>query len=286
MEDLDTEQFIEEVRKRTAIWDSSSDDYKNRDLKKNQWAEVCMVLYPDFLGLDANDRMRTVMELQSKWKHIRDSYVRSLRMKRTKSGRRIAKNYIYARQLEFLRAITTSRRTVECSPEHQPEVLVNSVDEFEYFGNVIEDSTTTRGGIGGVVVNGTLDGGIGGAGGIAGDGGGGQSSVGMPPDGEGKSENGEPSRKYSTSTTQQRRRRTTFMEQNVRNYIDSYDRERMDHRMDEPSSSSCDDMDFFRSMLPLIQVLPLYERMKFRMDVMRIGLEYFEKSRALVQYSE
>lgn len=59
MDDLDTEQFIEEVKKRTAIWDSSSDDYKNRDLKKNQWAEVCMVLYPDFLGLDANDRLRT-----------------------------------------------------------------------------------------------------------------------------------------------------------------------------------------------------------------------------------
>uniref|UniRef100_A0A1Q3EVY2 Putative alcohol dehydrogenase transcription factor myb/sant-like protein n=1 Tax=Culex tarsalis TaxID=7177 RepID=A0A1Q3EVY2_CULTA len=276
MEDLDTEQFIEEVRKRTAIWDSSSDDYKNRDLKKNQWAEVCMVLYPDFLGLDANDRLRTVMELQSKWKHIRDSYVRSLRMKRTKSGRRTAKNYVYARQLEFLRAITTSRRTTECSPE-QPEVLVNSVDEFEYFGNVIED---TGGGVGvgvGIVGNGNVEVGTGDGGG------GGQSSVGMPQDGEDKSENGEPSRKYSTSTTQRRRRRATFMEQNVRNYIDSYDRERMD-RVEEPNS--CDDMDFFRSMLPLIQVLPLYERMKFRMDVMRIGLEYFEKSRALVQYSE
>lgn len=274
MDDLDTEQFIEEVKKRTAIWDSSSDDYKNRDLKKNQWAEVCMVLYPDFLGLDANDRLRTVMELQSKWKHIRDSYVRSLRMKRTKSGngRRTAKNYVYARQLEFLRAITTSRRTTECSPE-QPEVLVNSVDEFEYFGNVIEDT----GGGGGA--NGMLEVGVGGDGT-------GQSSVGLPQDGgEDKSENGEPSRKYSTSTTQRRRRRTTFMEQNVRNYIDSYDQERMDRdRVEEPSS--CDDMDFFRSMLPLIQVLPLYERMKFRMDVMRIGLEYFEKSRALVQYSE
>lgn len=272
MDDLDTEQFIEEVRKRTAIWDSSSDDYKNRDLKKNQWAEVCMVLYPDFMGLDANDRLRTVMELQSKWKHIRDSYVRSLRMKRNKSGngRRTAKNYVYARQLEFLRAITTSRRTTECSPE-QPEVLVNSVDEFEYFGNVIEDAG------GGIGANGIVEVGIGDAGG--------QSSVGIPQDGEDKSENGEPSRKYSTSTTQRRRRRTTFMEQNVRNYIDSYDRERMDHhRVEEPNS--CDDMDFFRSMLPLIQVLPLYERMKFRMDVMRIGLEYFEKSRALVQYSE
>lgn len=283
MEDLDTEQFIEEVRKRTAIWDSSSDDYKNRDLKKNQWAEVCMVLYPDFLGLDANDRLRTVMELQSKWKHIRDSYVRSLRMKRTKSGRRIAKNYIYARQLEFLRAITTSRRTAECSPEHQPEVLVNSVDEFEYFGNVIEDTRGGGVGVGGIGVggvNGNLDAGIGDGGGGGGD----QSSVGIPQDGEDKSDNdGQPSRKYSTSTTQRRRRRTTFMEQNVRNYIDSYDRERMD-RVEEPSS--CDDMDFFRSMLPLIQVLPLYERMKFRMDVMRIGLEYFEKSRALVQYSE
>jgi hypothetical protein len=34
MDDLDTERFIDEVKKRKAIWDSSSEEYKNINLKK------------------------------------------------------------------------------------------------------------------------------------------------------------------------------------------------------------------------------------------------------------
>jgi hypothetical protein len=56
MNDLDTERFIDEVKKRKAIWDTSSEGYKNINLKKSQWMEVCVVFYPDFEGLDAKEK--------------------------------------------------------------------------------------------------------------------------------------------------------------------------------------------------------------------------------------
>lgn len=37
---FDTERFIVEVERRTAIWNVSSPDYSNRELKKRQWEEI------------------------------------------------------------------------------------------------------------------------------------------------------------------------------------------------------------------------------------------------------
>jgi hypothetical protein len=34
------------VKKRKVIWDSSSEEYKNRNPRKSQWIEVCTVFYP------------------------------------------------------------------------------------------------------------------------------------------------------------------------------------------------------------------------------------------------
>lgn len=37
---FDTDKFILEIQSRKAIWDLSSDEYSNRDLKKKQWEEI------------------------------------------------------------------------------------------------------------------------------------------------------------------------------------------------------------------------------------------------------
>jgi hypothetical protein len=97
---------------------------------------------------------------------------------------------------------------------------------------------------------------------------GGASSVGNQDDNERVEV--EQSPKYSPSTLQRRRRRK--LEQKIEDYIDSYQREKI-ARTEEPS---CDDMDFFRSLLPLIKPLPLYQKMKFRMDVMKMAMEYLK----------
>lgn len=45
---LDTERLIDEVKKRKAIWDNSTEDYKNKKLKNEQWFEICNVFHNDF----------------------------------------------------------------------------------------------------------------------------------------------------------------------------------------------------------------------------------------------
>lgn len=43
MEEIDVELFIDEVKKRPALWDSTSDLYKNRQLKRDGWKEICEI---------------------------------------------------------------------------------------------------------------------------------------------------------------------------------------------------------------------------------------------------
>lgn len=40
---FDTERFIAEIESRPAIWDISSDEYTNRNLKKRSWEEVVQI---------------------------------------------------------------------------------------------------------------------------------------------------------------------------------------------------------------------------------------------------
>lgn len=37
---IDTEQFIIEIESRQALWDTSSQDYSDRDLKKKCWEDI------------------------------------------------------------------------------------------------------------------------------------------------------------------------------------------------------------------------------------------------------
>lgn len=56
VETMDIEQFIEEVGKRPALWDSSSNLYKDRVLKRDGWREVCQIIYPKFEEVDEKEQ--------------------------------------------------------------------------------------------------------------------------------------------------------------------------------------------------------------------------------------
>ena len=56
MDDLDVERLIDEVRKKKSIWDTSTEEYKNRNVKKIEWNELCTVFYPNFDELGAKER--------------------------------------------------------------------------------------------------------------------------------------------------------------------------------------------------------------------------------------
>ena len=45
---INMEDFIYEIEKTPAIWDSSSDDYSNETVKLNTWKSVMVAFLPDF----------------------------------------------------------------------------------------------------------------------------------------------------------------------------------------------------------------------------------------------
>jgi hypothetical protein len=45
---FDTDKFIELARARPVVWDINSDDYANRNLKKEAWNELLNLMINDF----------------------------------------------------------------------------------------------------------------------------------------------------------------------------------------------------------------------------------------------
>lgn len=46
---VDTKLLISEVEKRTIIWDTSHEDYKDKNKKNEAWIEVCSTLIENFV---------------------------------------------------------------------------------------------------------------------------------------------------------------------------------------------------------------------------------------------
>lgn len=49
---FETESLIREVECRKALWDISSDEYSDRDLKKRKWEEITNIFSGDNLSED------------------------------------------------------------------------------------------------------------------------------------------------------------------------------------------------------------------------------------------
>lgn len=52
---INIERLIELVQERTCIWDLSSEDYKDKNVKKEAWREICEELIIGFNDLDNKD---------------------------------------------------------------------------------------------------------------------------------------------------------------------------------------------------------------------------------------
>lgn len=50
VEKINTEDLIHEVENHPAVWDSSIEQYSNKNEKRNAWSEIIMHLIPDFEG--------------------------------------------------------------------------------------------------------------------------------------------------------------------------------------------------------------------------------------------
>ncbi|CAH1958843.1 unnamed protein product [Acanthoscelides obtectus] len=85
MDNFDTEKFIIDIQNRPSIWDSSSADYSNRDLKKKCWEEIVDLYGGE--GQTVEQKKDLGLVLQKRWKSIRSCYAREVkRQKNLKSG--------------------------------------------------------------------------------------------------------------------------------------------------------------------------------------------------------
>ncbi|KAK7068460.1 hypothetical protein SK128_022615 [Halocaridina rubra] len=110
-------KLISEVGKRPALWDPSNEEYKNKKKKAEVWLEVWRSIYLDYEKKTAEETKQIGKELQSRWKSIRDAYIRNCRILKdeSKSGSEAVKThrYIFAEQLSFLGKVGEYRGTTD-----------------------------------------------------------------------------------------------------------------------------------------------------------------------------
>jgi len=54
MENVNTEDFISEIQKCPAIWDSTSDEYSDKIKKRNAWEDVVRKFCAGFAGFSSS----------------------------------------------------------------------------------------------------------------------------------------------------------------------------------------------------------------------------------------
>ncbi|CAH1986863.1 unnamed protein product [Acanthoscelides obtectus] len=126
MDNFDTEKFIIDIQNRPSIWDSSSADYSNRDLKKKCWEEIVDLYGGE--GQTVEQKKDLGLVLQKRWKSIRSCYAREVkRQKNLKSGSGATNRkseYIYFKQLQFLQKVVAIREKEDDEEENSESTEV------------------------------------------------------------------------------------------------------------------------------------------------------------------
>ncbi|XP_050677748.1 uncharacterized protein LOC126974334 [Leptidea sinapis] len=128
---LDTERFIIEIQNRDALRNQSSDDYSNKNLKRQLWLELTDIFGGE--NLEEKEKGELGLSLQKKWKNIRDTFMRELkRRKGAKSGSAAKRKsaYIYFDQLQFLMPTLEINETSASLSETTPEENDNQTNEL------------------------------------------------------------------------------------------------------------------------------------------------------------
>ncbi|VIO90045.1 Uncharacterized protein BM_BM6406 [Brugia malayi] len=100
-----SEAIIWAVEQLPCLWNLACEDYRDRTKRRQGWSTVSRMLIHDFENKDLTERQRIEKEIQSKWKNIRDCYVRDVRRKNgegIKSRGKRTREYIHAGLLAFL----------------------------------------------------------------------------------------------------------------------------------------------------------------------------------------
>ncbi|XP_026292478.1 uncharacterized protein LOC113216861 [Frankliniella occidentalis] len=102
---METEQLIAEIERRPGIYDSGCPQYQDRVAKWTLWCEVCEIMTPRWHQLDEDRKAARVKELQKRWKSLRDSFMKELKLQREmqRTGQTAnRKKYVFFDQMTFL----------------------------------------------------------------------------------------------------------------------------------------------------------------------------------------
>lgn len=81
------EFFISEVQRHTSIWNKKSKDYKNVFVKSNSWNEILANVRSTFADeICVRFKMNSVEGLKGNWKNLRDTYSKTKKKAKGKSG--------------------------------------------------------------------------------------------------------------------------------------------------------------------------------------------------------
>ncbi|CAH1999388.1 unnamed protein product [Acanthoscelides obtectus] len=109
MNTIDTESFIREVRARSVIWDSTLSGYSYKNEKRKAWRDLCRIFLEGFHDRTEAERCKLEIELQKKWKNLRDCYTRELNKQNNVGHTQLRKKYVFFDMLSFLYPVCINR---------------------------------------------------------------------------------------------------------------------------------------------------------------------------------
>ncbi|CAK1541861.1 unnamed protein product [Leptosia nina] len=133
-------RLIEEVKKRPCLYDQWAQP-PDKGEKLQLWKEVGAALFPDWTTYDRATAYDTVLQLQKKWRSLRDAYNRELRSR--KSGVRVHRRvYVYFKKLKFLGGFDGV--VSSDSDDEDDRTRAVPAEEKEEEGDVEEDDVKTE----------------------------------------------------------------------------------------------------------------------------------------------
>ncbi|XP_074041217.1 uncharacterized protein [Leptinotarsa decemlineata] len=91
--DFDADIFIEAIKSRPIIWNTTLPEYHDKIKKKDAWTEVCSLMCNGFEEKSEKEQNDIGTEYMKKWKGMRDTFMKSVK-KKTVSGQG-ASNRLY-----------------------------------------------------------------------------------------------------------------------------------------------------------------------------------------------
>ncbi|KAM7357103.1 uncharacterized protein ACRADG_002600 [Cochliomyia hominivorax] len=130
--------LIHLVGERPALWDKTSEEYKDRLLKETSWREICTFINENYERMQPKAKTEFTRMIMRKWTHIRDSWVKSMKYGYDEITKRPPKPYIYHNEMKFMQKI------LKCKPPrydfNRPQISNMNFKEFFREKNETEHS--------------------------------------------------------------------------------------------------------------------------------------------------